>query len=178
LVVPTGGGHLDALAREGYLLPGSRVVVAGDELVLAVLTDRPPPTDPWSWLAGPEVRRVAMGDPETVPAGTYALETLRRLGLEGRVKPKLLCARTVRQALMYVEQGEAEAALVYRSTVRGSEKARVAAAAPPETHEPIVFEGAVVKAARHPEEARRFLEYLRTSEAARVFEEYGFKRPE
>ncbi|MGB9885688.1 MAG: molybdate ABC transporter substrate-binding protein [Moorellales bacterium] len=178
LVVPSGGGHLDALVQEGCLLPDSRVVVAADELVLAVSVSSPVSEDPWSWLAGPKVRRIALGDPQTVPAGTYALQTLRHLGLAERVGPRLLYARTVRQALAYVEQGEAEAALVYRSTLRGSNRVRLAAVAPPEAHEPIVFEGAVLKATRHTEEARRFLEYLRTPEAVRVLEEYGFKRPE
>lgn len=74
-----------------------------------------------------------------------------------------------------LQRGEAEAALVYRSTVRASDKARVAAVAPPETHDAIFFEGAVVKATRHADEAQLFLQYLLSPAAARVLEEHGFR---
>lgn len=174
VVFPSGGGHMDALERDGLILSGSRRVVARDDLVLVLPATRQVPADPWSWLVSPEVRRVAIGDPEAVPAGFYAMQVLRRLGLDTALEPKLLYARTVRQALVYVEQGEAEAALVYRSTARGSDKARVAAVAPPETHDPIFFEGAVVKATRHADEAQFFLQYLLSPGADRVFGEHGF----
>lgn len=175
VVFPSGGGHMDALERGGLILPGSRRVVARDDLVLAVPASKQLPADPWSWLRSSEVRRVAIGDPKAVPAGVYAVQVLRHLGLDVALEPKLVYAGTVRQALVYVEQGEAEAALVYRSTLRGSDKARVAAVAPPETHDAIFFEGAVVKAARHAVEAQFFLQYLLSPGAVRVFEEDGFR---
>lgn len=175
VLFPSGGGHMDALERDGFILPGSRRVVARDDLVLAVPAGKQVPADPWSWLRSSEVRRVAIGDPKAVPAGVYAMQVLRHLGLDAALEPKLVYAGTVRQALVYVEQGEAEAALVYRSTVRGSDRARVAAVAPPETHDAIFFEGAVVKAARHADEAQLFLQCLLSPGAARVFEEHGFR---
>ncbi|MCR4419000.1 MAG: molybdate ABC transporter substrate-binding protein [Clostridia bacterium] len=175
VVFPSGGGHLDALEQEGLILAGSRRLVAEDDLVLAVPTGVELPPDPWSWLAGTEVRRVAIGEPKAVPAGTYALQTLRHLGLAEAVRPKLVYARTVRQALVYVEQGEAEAALVYRSTLHGAERARLAAVAPAQAHDPIRFEAAVVSATRKAEEARLFLDYLSSPDAARVLEAYGLR---
>ena len=177
VLFPSGGGHMDTLARDGLIMSGSRRVVARDDLVLAVPVAKPVQVDPWSWLRSSEVRRVAIGDPGSVPAGVYAMQTLRRLGLDTALQPKLVYAETVRQALVYVEQGDAEAALVYRSTVHGSNKVRVAAVAPPDSHDLILFEGAVVKDTPHSDQARLFLEYLVSAEAVRVFEEYGLQAP-
>jgi molybdate transport system substrate-binding protein len=174
VVFPTGGGHMDDLEREGLLVPGTRCEVARDKLVLAVLVDTPVRQDPWTWLAGSSVSRVALGDPQMVPAGHYAYQVLDSLGIMALLEAKLLHARSVRQALAYLEQGEAEAALVYSSTVRGSGRVHVMAVAPPGSHQPIVFEAAVVASSPHREEAETLISHLASPWAARVFEEYGF----
>jgi molybdate transport system substrate-binding protein len=118
-----------------------------------------------------------MGAPESVPAGEYALESLRAQGLWAAVRPKVVYTTDVRQALAYVERGEVDAAIVYRTDAMRSGKVRVAAVAPSGTHRPIVYPAAVPTTARHPAEAERFLAFLATPEARAVFRRSGFAPP-
>jgi molybdate transport system substrate-binding protein len=173
--VSAGMKQMDALDRAGLLRPGTRRDVAANELVLAVPAGRGDGVRGFADLAG--AGRVAMGAPESVPAGEYALESLRAQGLWAAVQPKVVYTTDVRQALAYVERGEVDAALVYRTDAIRGEKVRIAAVAPPGTHRPIVYPAAVPTTARHPAEAERFLAFLATPEARSVFRRYGFAPP-
>ncbi len=177
VIVPSGGGHMDALNRDGLFQPGSRQTVAGDQLLLIVPKQTTMPQDPWQWLTSNGVKRLAIGDPKTVPVGAYAMEVLRHLGVADALEPKLIHTGSVRQSLTYVEQGEVEAALVFRSTLMNSEKAQMAAAAPPGSHQPILFEAAAIKDTGHPEAAAAFLEYLLEPEVVETLIRYGFTAP-
>ncbi len=87
-------------------------------------------------------------------------------------------ARTVRQVLTYVELGDADAGLVYGSTLYKSTKAKAVAEAPTGSHESVIFEAAMVKGTKHGQEVQRFLAYLRSPEARKGFEQCGFGMPE
>lgn len=175
VVFPAGGGHMDALEREGLVVPESRFIVARDKLVLVVPRERKVPGDPWKWLSDPSAKHIAIGDPRIVPAGVYAMQVLKHMGLDKPLAGKLVYARSVPQVLSYVELGDADAGFVYGSTLFGSAKARAVAEAPPESHEPIIFECAMVKATPHEKEVERFLAYLRSKDGRKAFEECGFE---
>jgi molybdate transport system substrate-binding protein len=115
-----------------------------------------------------------MGAPASVPAGAYAEASLRAQGLWDRVLPKVVYTGDVRQALAYVERGEVDAALVYRTDALRSQRVRVAAVAPAGSHAPIVYPAAVIAASSHPADAERYLDFLAGPEAQAVFRRYGF----
>jgi len=177
VIFPAGGGHMDTLEREGFIVPETRFVAACDTIVLAVPSGTKVAGDPWKWLASPSVQRIAIGDPRIVPAGTYAMQVLQHMGLDKLLAERLVYARTVQQVLTYVELGEADAGFVYGSTLYKSIKAKVLAKAPSGSYEDVVFEGAMVKATQHKQEVQEFLAYLRSPEARKAFEECGFGLP-
>lgn len=168
---------MDALAERGLIDPATRRTLAGNELVLVVPAGSPAAVDGFQDLASPTVERVALGAPASVPAGEYAAQALRALGIAEVVAGKTVYAQHVRQVLAYVESGNVDAGIVYRTDAAASDRVRVVAAAPPVTHRPVTYPLAVVRSTRHPREARAFAEYLLGPEAAAVLERHGFRVP-
>ncbi|MFP4978169.1 molybdate ABC transporter substrate-binding protein [Paenibacillus sp. CN-4] len=128
-------------------------------------------------LTGERYKRIAVGQPEAVPAGEYARQSLTATGVWEQLDGKLVFVKDVRQVLSYVETGNAEAGLVYRTDALTSDKVDIAAPVEESSHEPILYPAGVIKDAAHESEADAFLEYLESEAAIKIFEGYGFKRP-
>ncbi|KPD01475.1 Molybdate-binding periplasmic protein precursor [Geobacillus sp. BCO2] len=120
-------------------------------------------------------KRVAIGIPESVPAGMYAKQTLEKAGLWEQVKAKLVYAKDVRQVLTYVETGNVDAGFVYRTDALVSDNVKIAAAVPSGMHDPIVYPLGVVKTSKHLKEARELYDYLTSEQALQLFEQHGFR---
>lgn len=176
LFVSAAAGPMDALEEQGLIDPATRADFAGNELVLVV-----PAADTavhgFGDLASPAVRRVALGAPASVPAGEYAAQTLRALGIADAVEGRAVYAQSVRQVLAYVESGNVDAGIVYATDAASSGRVRVAATAPPGTHRPVVYPLAVVRATGHPREARALAAFLLGPEAREVLLRRGFRPP-
>jgi molybdate transport system substrate-binding protein len=125
-------------------------------------------------LARASVVRVALGEPAGVPAGQYAEELLRYLQLFDIVKGKSVLAKDVRQVLTYVETGNVDAGIVYRSDVSQSRRVKIVAEAPASSHSSIRYPAAVIRSSPHYDAAREFLAYLGSQSASRIFEKRGF----
>ena len=107
-----------------------------------------------------------MASLETVPAGKYAQEVLTHLGLYDQLKPKYVLAKDVRQVLTYVATGNADAGIVYITDARISDEVTVIATAAEDSHSPIIYPAAVLKASRNTAAAKSFLEFLSGPKAA------------
>lgn len=145
-----------------------------NELVVVV-----PHDDRGEWrtaadLTAPKVKRVAIGIPESVPAGSYAKEALSAATLWDVLESKLVQGKDVRQVLSYVETGNADAGFVYKTDAMSSQKTKVAFTVDPSTYTPALYPAGVVKSTRHPELSRELFRYLQTKEAAGIFSKYGF----
>lgn len=173
--VSAAEGPLDALQAAGLVDPRTRRAVAGNTLVLVVPATGTSTAGRWEDLALPGVRRVALGAPASVPAGDYAGETLRALGLAEAVEGRVVRAASVRQVLAYVEQGEVDAGVVYATDACVSRGVRVVAPAPPGTHRPITYVMAVVAGTRQPEAATSLAGYLAGPAGRAAFRRYGFR---
>jgi len=169
--------HVDALQRAGLADPRSRRTFAGNELVLIVPQSASQTVRGFGDLASPRVRRVALGAPASVPAGEYAEQALRSLGLAGAVGRKAVYAQNVRQVLAYVERGEVDAGLVYRTDALAGTRVRVAAAAPPASHAPIAYPLVLVTRGAHPDEARAYAAFLLGPRGREVLARRGFRVP-
>lgn len=167
-------GELDAVAQEGRVADSSRVEFAGNRLVLVV----PPPSTVAGWrdLTAKGVKHVAIGNPETVPAGRYARETLQHRNLWIAVENKLVLGENVRQTLTYVENGDADAGVVFiTDALKAGKKVRVVTKANAGIdHAPIVYPAAVIRGARHEPVARRFVAFLKSPEAQAILKKHGF----
>nr|WP_045513547.1 molybdate ABC transporter substrate-binding protein [Bacillus amyloliquefaciens]MDH3087914.1 molybdate ABC transporter substrate-binding protein [Bacillus amyloliquefaciens] len=118
--------------------------------------------------------KIALGTPESVPAGQYAKQSLTTLNLWDKVKDKVVYAKDVRQVLSYVETGNVDAGLVYKTDALISKKVKITDEAPAKTHDPIVYPLGIVKDTKHRKEAEAFYQYLQSDEAMKVFKKYGF----
>ena len=125
-----------------------------------------------SELLDPQITRLSLADPESVPAGIYARDALRRLDLWQSLQSKVVRGSDVRQALFFVERGEAEAGIVYFTDLRISETVQPLMELDTASSRPIVYPLVLLKSPG--EAARRFFEYLCSPESAEVFRRFGF----
>lgn len=173
LFLSANAGWMDWLAGRGNI-EGEPVALLGNRLVLIQPAGAPvlalDETLP-EQLAG---KRLAIGDPDHVPAGIYARQALENIGLWDRLGSMAIRMKDARATLLLVQRGEAAAGIVYASDARDDSRLKVAAVFPEDTHEPIIYSVAVVKEG-NPDAARRFLDFLKTGESAEVFRRRGFR---
>jgi molybdate transport system substrate-binding protein len=166
-----GTKQMDVLEQKGLLLDGTRTDAARNELVLIMQKTG-------STLSGWEgvslLKSFAIGTPETVPAGQYAQQTLQHMMMWDAVKDKIVYAKDVTQVLTAVERGDVEAGAVYRSDARTSDQVREVAAAPVDSHDPILYPLAVLKSSAHPQQAKVVRDYLLGANAQAKLEQAGF----
>lgn len=169
---------MDFLVGKGLIAPDTRKALLGNELVLVVPADKPQhvtigPGFDLLALRGPN-GRIATGDPAHVPVGIYAEQALKKMNLWQAVAPRLARTDDVRAALLLVERGEAPAGIVYATDAAASNGVMIAGTFPPDSHDPISYPFAVVKAGDTPE-ARALLTFIAGPEARAVFVQRGFK---
>jgi molybdate transport system substrate-binding protein len=145
-----------------------------NSLVVVVPADSTAKLAATAGLAG--FKRIAIGDPAAVPAGRYAKAWLTQAGMWEILRPRCIGSENVRAALAAVEAENADAAIVYRTDAAISAKVRIAWTAPVGEAPPVVYPAAVCTGSKRPEEARRFADFLKSPEAARIFVARGFGR--
>jgi len=154
--------------------PSSRVNLLSNQLAIAVPNDRPVAISSARDLRDAVIRRIAIGDPAAVPAGVYAKQYLERLGIWSELAMKIVPAGSVRLALAAVENGAADAAIVYHTDIAVAPRAREALVIPASEGPHIVYPAALVKSGSNHDGGRRFLAFLRSPDAADAFTRAGF----
>lgn len=166
--------HMDAMKEEGLTLDSTIKDMLENKVVLISPKDSKKGISSYQDCNTDKVTRIALGIPESVPAGSYAKQVFESLGCWDAVNAKAVFAKDVRQVLSYVEQGEVDAGVVYATDAAISDKITIICSAPEKTHEPIIYPACVIKASEHVDEATKFLNFLSSTEAANVFAKYGF----
>jgi molybdate transport system substrate-binding protein len=167
------GAQMDIVESAGRLVPGSRADLLTNALVVVAPAERSSELRTTRDLTSPEVRRVAMGNPQSVPAGVYGRRWLERVGIWPLVEPKVVPLPTVRAALSAVEEGRVDAGIVYATDARAATSARVVITAPQGEAPAIVYPVAAIRGDRE-QAAGRLLAWLHGDRAARVFVRAGF----
>ena len=165
--------QVDALEQKGLLLPGTRTNLANNRLVL-IVPKNSTGINSFFNLTQTRVRRIAVGEPRSVPAGEYADQVFKKLGIFEQVKPKLVLANNVRQVLAAVESGDADAGLVYATDAKISSKVKVVVAADEKYHSAIVYPMAVIKTSKNIPAGKEFLNFLSSNQAKAILRKYGF----
>jgi len=166
---------MDKAQAQGAIVPASRVDFAANQLVLIVPTGGAKVAT-LNDLIGPAFKRIAWGDPASVPVGRYTKGVLDRAGLTSRLQDKAVLAANVRQCLDYVVRGEVDAGFVYATDAaiaRG--KVTVALRIAPTT--PITYPIAVVARSKHADQARDFIAFVRSVEGQALLADAGFLAP-
>lgn len=127
-------------------------------------------------LTSDQVQKIALGNPDLVPAGNYGKQALERANLYEKLKPKYVLAKDVRQVLTYVETENVEAGIVYTSDLKASDKIKNAITIEDKMHDEIIYPAAIVKDTKHMKEAKAFYDYLEAPESIKVFEDAGFDK--
>ncbi len=164
---------MDYLLKRDRIKSTSHVIFLSNRLVLIAPKDNIDKVRSLSDLTNAKVQRIALGDWAHVPAGKYARQALEKLGIWESVAPKCLPALDVRAALAYVEQGNADCGIVYRTDAAISKKVRIVAELPAEIQPKIEYALGITTPSTHPF-AQTFFAFLRSPAASRVFEEHGF----
>ncbi len=165
---------MDWVAKAGLILKGTRKSLLSNTLVVVVPSNSRLKLDSPKALADPAVKRVALADPEAVPAGVYARDYLKKIGIWEAMKPKVVPAENVRAALAAVASGNVEAGMVYRTDAAVSKRVRVACEIPASQGPRISYPMAILNDTKSPASARRFAACLESAAARRVFKRCGF----
>ncbi len=165
--------QMDLVERAGRLVPGTRVDLLTNQLVVVGRPGSALKNGAPSTLASLDVRRVALGNPDSVPAGVYARRWLEGRGVWAQVAPKVVPTMTVRAALSAARAGRVDAAVVYATDARSEPSVPVLFRVPPTEAPPIVYPAAVVMGPNRVA-AQRFVAYLQSAEAGAVFQAAGF----
>lgn len=163
--------HFRTVVDEGRIDNKNSIEFLANELVLVT----PEENDTVSSFADlNEAEQIAVGTPESVPAGAYSVETFESLGMLEALEDKLVYTEDVRAVLTYVETGNVDAGLVYRTDAKTSDEVEIADTAPSDAHDPIVYPIGLINDSKNPETAQEFYEFIQSEEALEVFKNYGF----
>lgn len=165
------------LETEGVVTKGSVKPYARGNLVLAVHQSARSAVGSMADLTKPEVRKLAIANPRFAPYGAAARQALERSGLADTLAPRLVLAESVRQAFIYVEQGDAEAALVSRSLIVDGSGLKVIEV-DPGLYDPLIQGLGVVARSDKLDRARRFADFVVGEGGRAIFGAHGFKSPD
>lgn len=164
---------MDKAAEAKVIAPASRRTFAMNDLVLIQPKNASVRVNTLQDLSKPQVQRVAVGNPASVPAGRYTKAALEKAGLWQTVEGKMISTQNVRQALDYVSRGEVDAGFVYRTdAMLVRDRVRIVRAVP--LGKPVSYAIAVTASSKDAAEATRYLDFIRSREGSRILQKYGF----
>lgn len=166
--------QMNALEEQDLLLSGTRVDLLENKVVLITPTDSDKGITSFEDVATDKVEKVAIGDPESVPAGEYAKAVFTSLKIWDKASAKANLGTDVRQVLTWVESGDVDAGVVYATDAATTDKVKVITEAPAGSVDRIIYPAAVLKDSKNPDAAKAFLAFLQTDTAKAIFEDYGF----
>ncbi|HTD03664.1 molybdate ABC transporter substrate-binding protein [Undibacterium sp.] len=167
---------MDKAEAQKLIAPQSRRNFVGNSLVVILPSDSTATVKALGDLKQAGFKRIAIGNPASVPVGRYTKEVLEAAGSWPALEGKMILAQNVRQSLDYVARGEVDAGFVYGTDAAiQRDKVKVALTVP--TQKPISYPLAVTAASGNAAEARQFVEFALSPEAQAIFAKYGFTKP-
>lgn len=160
-----------ALVDGDYINEKNALDLLANELVLITQLDNDSVT---SFADLSSVKKIAIGNPESVPAGAYSVEAFETMGAIDKLEELFIYAEDVRSVLTYVETGNVDAGIVYRTDAMVSDKVEIVDGISSDSHNPIIYPVGLIAESESSEATKAFYEYLQTDTALEVFEGYGF----
>ncbi|NEU64466.1 molybdate ABC transporter substrate-binding protein [Paenibacillus sp. ALJ109b] len=170
--------NMNALVDEKLIASGDQKNLLQNSLVAIIPADSSDTVTSEKDLTADSIKTVAIGIPESVPAGTYAKEALTNAKLWDQLEGKLVQGKDVRQVLQYVETGNADAGFVYKTDALTSDQVKIAFEVDKNSYTPANYPVGIIEGTKHRTEAEQFYTYLQTPEVLDVFAKYGFSIPE
>jgi molybdate transport system substrate-binding protein len=166
--------QMDTLQKKGLLVSGTQQELLTNQLVLITPKNSSISLTNFGQLVKPEVKRISIGEPRSVPAGQYATEVFKHLGILAQVKSKFVLGNNVKSVLTTVETGDVDAGIVYITDAKTSDKIVIVATADRRMHSPIHYPIAVLKSSRFKAGSKQYVDFLKTAPAKNIFKKYGF----
>jgi len=166
--------QMDNLEKNGRLEPGTRKNLLSNQLVIIVPVDSKLRIASPKDLLKPEVKKIALAEPTSVPVGIYSSKYLEAEGLWDKVKEKVVPVLDVRATLASVESGNVEAGFVYKTDAAISKKVKVVYEVPIDRGPKIIYPVAIVKESKKKAAARDFMNFVLSHSGKEVFKKYGF----
>ena len=167
---------MDTLASDDLIIDSTREDITGNKLVLITGIDSTIAYASITDINDSDIEQIAIGNPESVPAGKYTEQVLQNLNLWDDLESKLVFGKDVRQVLTYVETENVDIGFVYESDALSSQEIKVLATAETGTHEPVIYPAAILKDTKHEKEATDFMTFMASDQAQKVLEKHGFTK--
>lgn len=174
LFFSAGKDKFNLLVNEGIISKKEAVDLVGNELVLITSKDPESTVSKFKDLKKKNVSKISIGTPESVPAGQYAKESFEKMNMWSSINYKIVYAKDVRQVLTYVETGNADAGVVYKTDAMTSNKIKMIETADEKTHQPIIYPVGIIKNSKYHNETKKFYQFLQSEISLETFEKFGF----
>ncbi|AWK52606.1 molybdate ABC transporter substrate-binding protein [Clostridium beijerinckii] len=172
IFISAGQSQMKALDDKSLLLENTKKDLVKNDLVLVGSKDTT--LTCLSDLTSDKVKKIAVGEPKSVPAGKYADEVFQKLGIKDAITSKLVFAKDVKEVLAWSASGNAEVGFVYKSDALSSKDVKIIETIADDTHSPITYPVGVIKASKNPDVAKAFEDFLFTDTCKIIFEKYGY----
>lgn len=167
---------MDRAQKQNFVLRESREVFARNRLMLAMAQAGFDQGSPLKALAAPEIKRIALGNPDSVPVGRYARAAMEKAGVWAALQPRFVLTQNVRQSLDYLSRGEVDAAFLYATDIAiAPVKPAIVVEIP--VDKPILYPIAAVKGYGNERAAQAFIAFVRSPIGSSILERYGFLKP-
>ena len=167
--------QMDVLQKKGLILDETKINLLGNIIVLIVKSDSTLDVNDFKDLVSNKIKKVALGEPKTVSVGQYSEDIFTSLSMLDKIRLKAVYGNDVKEALAWVEAGNADVGVVYGTDAKASKKVKVVAVAGKELYKTqVVYPVAIIKASKNIEDTKAFLKYLSSTKAKEVFVKYGF----
>jgi len=167
--------QMNTLQKKGLVLDDTKVNLLGNTIALVVKSDSTLAISDFKDLQNVEIKKVALGEPKTVPVGQYSEEIFTSLNMLDKIKSKAVYGKDVNEVLTWVETGNVDAGIVYGTDAKTSKKVKVVAVAGKNLYKtPVIYPAAVIKTSKNVDDTKAFLKFLSSSKAKEVFKSYGF----
>jgi molybdate transport system substrate-binding protein len=175
LFISAGKKQIKALDEKQLLIKDSIKNLAGNDLVIAAPQNSNLTINKLEELAtlGAD-KKIAMGNPDQVPAGKYAIQSLQKAGIWEKVQPKVIYAKDVRQISSYIDSGNVDIGVFYKSDLKVGKNVKTLLLVPDSYHDPIIFTGAVVKSGKQQALASKFISFVLSDRAQQILKDNGF----
>lgn len=165
--------QMNELQQKNLILPETRRNLLTNTVVLIAPKNSNTVTS-FKGLTSPNVKRIAVGEPRSVPVGQYTEEILKNLGILEQLKPKFTYGNSVRNVLAAVQSGNADAGVVYATDAKISNQVKVVETAAANLHSPVVYPMAVLKNSKNVTAAKEYAQFLQSANARSIFTKFGF----
>jgi len=165
---------MDDLEKASLIVKETRRDVLQNSLVIIAPSASALTLTSATQLADPKILKIALGQPQSVPAGIYAREYLQKIGIWDQIAARVIPSENVRAALAAVETDNVDAGIVYKTDALHSQKVKVIYEIPPQDGPKIVYPAAVIGDSKHTAAAKEFLDYLGKPDSLTIFAKYGF----